>query len=83
MMFYPLDTIRRRIMIESGKKESEKKYKNAVDCMKKILVEEKFLGFYKGFGTNAIRTSGSSIVLVLYDELQQMVGVEARGTLKE
>jgi len=83
MMFYPLDTIRRRIMIESGKLEADKKYKNAVDCFFKVYRNEYMPGFYKGFGTNAIRTSGSSIVLVLYDELQKVCGLEARGGSKE
>jgi solute carrier family 25 (adenine nucleotide translocator) protein 4/5/6/31 len=82
-MFYPLDTIRRRIMIETGKNESEKKYKNAIDCIKKMFKQEKVLGFYKGFGTNAIKTCGSSIILVLYDEFQKILNLEARGGIKE
>lgn len=79
ILFYPLDTIRRRIMIESGKLEEDKKYKNSIDCIYKMRKQESIYGFYKGFGTNAIRTSGSSIVLVLYDELQTLLGIEARG----
>jgi solute carrier family 25 (adenine nucleotide translocator) protein 4/5/6/31 len=83
MMFYPLDTIRRRIMMESGKKEEYKKYKNARDCFVKMLQKESYWGFYKGFLTNAIKISGSSIVLVLYDEFQTILGLEARGGIKE
>jgi solute carrier family 25 (adenine nucleotide translocator) protein 4/5/6/31 len=82
MMFYPLDTIRRRIMIETGKLDHEKKYKNAVDCFKKMYRQESVRGFYKGFATNAMKTSGSSIILVLYDEFQKFFGVEARGGLQ-
>ena len=82
MMFYPLDTIRRRIMIESGKVEADKKYKNAMDCLKKMYRQESIRGFYKGFFTNAIKISGSSIVLVLYDEFQKIFGLEARGGSK-
>lgn len=81
LMFYPLDTIRRRIMIETGKSEESKKYKNAIDCMKKMYKQESFKGFYKGFATNVMKTSGSSIVLVLYDEFQKILGLEARGGL--
>ena len=50
--------------------------------MKKILKEEGFYGLYKGYGTNALRTLGSSVVLVLYDEFQKVFGLEARGKSK-
>jgi len=83
MCFYPLDTVRRRIMIESGKSEKYKKYKNSMHCIKKIAAEEKMRGFYKGFGANIFRTSGSSVVLVLYDEIQKLLGFESRGNVKE
>jgi len=83
LIVYPLDTVRRRIMIESGKRGELKKYKNSFDCMKKITSEEKLLGFYKGFGANILRTMGSSLVLVLYDEIQRVLGFESRGSAKE
>jgi solute carrier family 25 (adenine nucleotide translocator) protein 4/5/6/31 len=83
IFYYPLDTIRRRIMVETGKKYEDKKYKSAMDCFYITLQKEKVAGFYKGFVTNAIRTSGSSIVLILYDEFQRLLGLEARGGSKE
>lgn len=78
---YPLDTIRRRIIVQSG--ETNKNYKNALDCIVKMFYQEGFKGYYKGFLTNAFRTCGSSIVLVLYDELQKIVGVDSRGKYKQ
>jgi solute carrier family 25 (adenine nucleotide translocator) protein 4/5/6/31 len=80
-MFYPLDTLRRRMMLQSG--ETVPIYKNSIDCAIKMMKEEKILGFYKGWGTNAIKMCGSSIILVLYDEFQKVLGLEARGGLKE
>jgi solute carrier family 25 (adenine nucleotide translocator) protein 4/5/6/31 len=80
-MFYPLDTLRRRIMLQSGEKVPI--YKNSMDCAKIMMKEERFLGFYKGWGTNAIKMCGSSIILVLYDEFQKVLGLEARGGVKE
>jgi len=77
MCMYPLDTIRRRIIVQSG--EATKPYKNSFDCIRKIYLQEGFTGYYKGFLTNAFRTCGSSIVLVLYDEFQKIAGVDARG----
>lgn len=34
---YPLDTIRRRLMMESGKELDQKQYRGTLDCGKKIL----------------------------------------------
>ena len=79
LCFYPLDTIRRRIMIESGKPAELKRYKNSFHCFYRIFKEEGYFGLYKGYGTNALRTLGSSVVLVLYDEFQKVCGLEARG----
>ena len=79
MCLYPLDTIRRRTIIQSG--EKNKKYRNSFHCILTIFTEEGFKGFYKGFLTNGIRTCGSSLVLVLYDEFQKFAGVTARGSI--
>ncbi len=82
LCLYPLDTVRRRIMIESGMPKELKKYKNSFQCGYRILKEEGFYGLYKGYGTNTLRTLGSSVVLVLYDEFQKVFGLEARGKSK-
>lgn len=73
LCFYPLDTVRRRIMIESGKPKHLKIYKNSFHCIYKIIKEEGYFGMYKGYMTNAIKTIGSSVILVLYDELKKTV----------
>lgn len=72
-MAYPLDTIRRRLMMESGKALEDRKYKGTIDCGQKILAQEKITGFFKGNLSNFWRSIGSSLVLVLYDELQKYV----------
>lgn len=69
---YPLDTIRRRLMMESGKQLAEKQYNGTVDCATKILRTEGVTGFFKGNLSNFWRSIGSSLVLVLYDEFQKM-----------
>lgn len=79
LCLYPLDTIRRRLMIESGMPKELKKYKNSFQCGYRIFKEEGLYGLYKGYGTNSLRTLGSSVVLVLYDEFQRVFGLEARG----
>lgn len=70
---YPLDTIRRRLMMESGKAQDERKYRGTADCASKILSTEGVTGFFKGNLSNFWRSIGSSLVLVLYDELQKFV----------
>lgn len=65
---YPTDTIRRRMMMNSGLKE--KMYKNSVDCIRTMFKTEGFKSFYKGNFTNMVRSTSSSLILVLYDEFQ-------------
>lgn len=59
-------------MMESGKAPSERKYNGTIDCGSKILKTEGFTGFFKGNLSNFWRSIGSSLVLVLYDELQKV-----------
>jgi len=73
---YPFDTVRRRIMMQAGKPADQKVYKNTVDCWAKIAKNEGVKAFFHGALSNAIRGSGGAIVLVLYDEIQKMLGFE-------
>ena len=69
LISYPLDTIRRRLMMQSGNKEQI--YSGTRDCASKILKNEGFLAFYKGNLSNVFRSLGSSLVLVLFDRMKQ------------
>jgi solute carrier family 25 (adenine nucleotide translocator) protein 4/5/6/31 len=60
-------------MMESGKAIDQKMYKGTFDCGTKILSKEGVTGFFKGNLSNFWRSIGSSLVLVLYDELQKFV----------
>ena len=65
---YPLDTIRRRLMMQSDLADGKAtKYKSSFDCMKRMYFEEGISGFYRGLGTNYIRSVGAALVLVSYD----------------
>ena len=68
-MIYPFDTVRRRMMMNSGLLKPI--YKSTTDCFSKIRREEGFGGFYKGNLSNMMRSVSSSLVLVLYDEFQR------------
>lgn len=68
---YPLDTVRRSMMMMSGR--SEKLYNNSFQCAQYIMKNNGFGGFYKGALTNSIRAIGSALVLVVYDELKRVL----------
>jgi len=72
---YPFDTVRRRLQMQSNKPREEWLYKGTGDCFSKVLKNEGITSFFKGAGANALRTVGSALVLVLYDEIKQFAGV--------
>jgi len=67
---YPLDTVRRRLMMQSGR--VDKLYNGTFDCVAKIYQKEGGKAFFKGALSNILRGMGASLVLVLYDEFQIM-----------
>ena len=68
LLSYPLDTVRRRLMMQSGQKEIL--YNGTADCFLKIYSKEGPKAFFKGALSNIFRGAGASLVLVLYDEMQ-------------
>jgi solute carrier family 25 (mitochondrial adenine nucleotide translocator), member 4/5/6/31 len=71
---YPLDTVRRRLMMQSGRKD--KMYSGTIDCFKKIAANEGTNAFFKGAASNVLRGTGGALVLVLYSKIQKFLGVE-------
>lgn len=71
-MAYPWDTVRRRMMMQSGR--SEKLYNNSLDCVRKLVKSEGPLVFFKGGFTNMVRGVGSAMVLALYSEFKKHFG---------
>lgn len=67
---YPFDTVRRRMMMQSGGKQL---YSSTIDCWRKISQKEGFNGFFKGAWSNVLRGAGAALVLVGYDEIQKVV----------
>jgi hypothetical protein len=67
---FVFDTIRRRLQMQSEKPKEEWTYKGTTDCFKQIVKNEGGAALGKGAGANALRTVGSAMVLVLYDQLQ-------------
>jgi len=77
LLSYPLDTVRRRLMMQSGRKEVM--YTGTFDCIRKIRQNEGGKAFFKGALSNIFRGMGASLVLVLYDEFQVMFAQPQQG----
>uniref|UniRef100_T1E1R9 ADP/ATP translocase n=1 Tax=Cupiennius salei TaxID=6928 RepID=T1E1R9_CUPSA len=70
---YPFDTVRRRMMMQSGRAKADMLYKNTLDCWVKIAKTEGGAAFFKGALSNIIRGTGGAFVLVLYDEIRNFL----------
>jgi len=71
ILSYPWDTIRRRMMMQSGR--TDIMYKNTWDCAVKIVKNEGLKAMYKGALSNVFRGTGGALVLTIYDEMQKYV----------
>jgi solute carrier family 25 (adenine nucleotide translocator) protein 4/5/6/31 len=65
---YPLDTVRRKMMMQSGR--TDVLYKNTLDCFVKVYQKGGINAFFKGASANILRGTGGALVLVFYDKLQ-------------
>lgn len=70
---YPFDTVRRRMMMQSGLAATEIIYKSSLHCWTTIAKQEGVRGFYKGSLANVFRGTGDAFVLVLYDIIKKML----------
>jgi solute carrier family 25 (adenine nucleotide translocator) protein 4/5/6/31 len=68
ILSYPLDTVRRRLMMDSGR--AEKMYNGTFDCFRRIAADEGSKAFFKGSLSNVIRGTGGALVLVFYSKIE-------------
>jgi len=64
---YPIDTIRRRMMMTSGQAV---KYKSSMHAFSQIIAQEGVASLFKGAGANILRAIAGAGVLAGYDQLQ-------------
>jgi len=64
---YPIDTIRRRMMMTSGEAV---KYKSSFHAFTEITKKEGTKSLFKGAGANILRAVAGAGVLAGYDQLQ-------------
>jgi hypothetical protein len=67
LISYPIDTIRRRMMMTSGEAV---KYSGSLDCGRQILANEGFMSMMKGAGANVLRGAAGAGVLAGFDKVK-------------
>jgi len=68
LVSYPIDTIRRRMMMTSGEAV---KYKGSIDCTVQIVKNEGFMSLMKGAGANILRGVAGAGVLSGFDKFKE------------
>jgi len=74
---YPLDTVRRRMMMTSGEAV---KYASSYAAFKEIVAKEGTKSLFKGAGANILRAVAGAGVLAGYDQLQVLVFGKTYGS---
>merc|ERR1711934_808046 len=64
---YPIDTVRRRMMMTAGTGTS---YNGSIDCAQQILKNEGFMSMMKGAGANVLRGVAGAGVLAGFDAVK-------------
>ena len=78
---YPFDTVRRRLMMQSGR--GEKLYSGTLDCFAKIARNEGMSAFFKGAGANIIRGTGGALVLIGYEYIKDIINPPKPGEVRK
>jgi solute carrier family 25 (adenine nucleotide translocator) protein 4/5/6/31 len=71
---YPIDSVRRRLMMQAGRPIDERTYKHSKDAFRKIFKMEGIKGFYLGIGPNIVRSIAGALLLVSYDVFRGGLG---------
>jgi len=69
LISYPIDTIRRRMMMTSG---AAVKYKGSIDCFTQVVKSEGVASLFKGAGANILRGMAGAGVLAGFDAFQEL-----------
>eukprot|EP00455_Lapot_gusevi_P009792 TRINITY_DN143_c0_g1_i1.p1 TRINITY_DN143_c0_g1~~TRINITY_DN143_c0_g1_i1.p1 ORF type:complete len:294 (-),score=82.42 TRINITY_DN143_c0_g1_i1:114-995(-) len=67
ILSYPLDTVRRRMMMTSG---AAVKYNSSIDCMQQVIKNEGAASLFKGAGANILRGVAGAGVLSGVDAIK-------------
>jgi solute carrier family 25 (adenine nucleotide translocator) protein 4/5/6/31 len=68
LMSYPIDTVRRRMMMTAG---TGTKYNGSFDCFNQVCKNEGFMSLMKGAGANILRGVAGAGVLAGFDVVKK------------
>jgi solute carrier family 25 (adenine nucleotide translocator) protein 4/5/6/31 len=68
LVSYPIDTIRRRMMMTSG---GGTHYSGSLDCAKQIMAQEGWQSYFKGAGANIMRGIAGAMVISGFDVVKR------------
>jgi len=68
LMSYPIDTVRRRMMMTAG---TGTKYNGSLDCFTQVVKNEGFMSLMKGAGANILRGVAGAGVLAGFDVVKK------------
>ncbi|KAK6059638.1 putative ADP/ATP translocase 2 [Cooperia oncophora] len=66
LLCYPLDTVRRQMMMQAGKRQ--KMFSSSWSCWMHIARSKGYRGFYRGALTNSFRSTGGALIITFYYE---------------
>ncbi|RCN51052.1 putative ADP/ATP translocase 2 [Ancylostoma caninum] len=66
LLCYPLDTVRRQMMMQAGR--LEKTFRSSLSCWCHIAKTSGRRGFYRGAMTNSLRSTGGALIITCYYE---------------
>lgn len=69
LLSYPIDTIRRRMMMTSGQAV---KYSSSLDCLAQIIKKEGARSLFKGAAANVMRGLAGAGVLFFNDKITDL-----------
>lgn len=70
---YPIDSVRRRLMMQAGKTAGQRVYFGTVHCFQEVWSKEGLRGFYLGLTPNLVRSIGGALMLVAYDTMKTVL----------
>ncbi|KAI3728143.1 hypothetical protein L6452_16773 [Arctium lappa] len=74
LLSYPMDIVRRRMMMQSGIERPM--YRSTLDCWKTVYMTKGFRSFYHGILSDIFRNTRAATILVLYDEVKKFMDFE-------
>ena len=68
---YPADSVRRRLMMQAD--HTHKQYKSGWHCFVTIYQQEGLGGYFRGLGTNYVRSMSAALLLISYDFFKDLM----------